>query len=35
MSAEPAARKTDVMPETIASWNRGRQLSERRRPRLH
>ncbi|MBY5819327.1 GNAT family N-acetyltransferase [Rhizobium leguminosarum] len=33
--AEPAVGKTDVVPETIARWNRGRQLSERRRPRLH
>lgn len=32
---EPAGGKTDVVPETVARWNRGRQLSERRRPRLH
>jgi predicted Zn-dependent protease len=35
MSAEAAARKTDVVPETLARWSRGRHLSERRRLRLH
>lgn len=34
-SVEPAPHKTDVAQETILRWNRGRQLSERRRPRLH
>ena len=33
--AEPTPHKTDVVSETIARWNRGWQLSERRRPRLH
>lgn len=34
-AAEPTTHKTDILPQSIVRWNRGRHFSEKRRPRLH